>query len=54
MPLVEVLARMEWEGVSIDLDWFRSLKARFEAERRAVEREIYEIAGTEFNDRPLD
>ena len=49
MPLVEVLARMEWEGVSIDLDWFRSLKTRFEAERRAVEREIYEIAGTEFN-----
>ena len=49
MPLVEVLARMEWEGVSIDLDWFRSLKARFEAERQSVEREIYEIAGTEFN-----
>jgi DNA polymerase-1 len=49
MPLVDVLARMEWEGVSIDLDWFRSLKTRFEAERRSVEREIYEIAGAEFN-----
>src|SRR5919108_4137280 len=49
MPLVEVLARMEWEGVSIDLDWFRSLKERFEVERRSVEREIYEIAGAEFN-----
>ena len=49
MPLVEVLARMEWEGISIDLEWFRSLKTRFQAERQAVEREIYEIAGTEFN-----
>jgi DNA polymerase-1 len=49
MPLVEVLARMETEGVSIDLKWFRSLKERFTGEREAVEREIYEIAGTEFN-----
>ena len=49
MPLVEVLARMESEGVSIDLKWFRSLKERFKAERQAVEREIHEIAGMEFN-----
>jgi DNA polymerase I len=49
MPLVDVLARMEWEGVSIDVEWFRSLKARFAAEREAVEREIYGIAGMEFN-----
>ena len=49
MPLVEVLARMESEGVSIDLKWFRSLKERFKAERQAVELEIYQIAGTEFN-----
>ena len=49
MPLVEVLARMESAGVSIDLKWFRSLKERFKAERQAVEREIHEIAGTEFN-----
>ena len=49
MPLVEVLARMESEGVAIDLKWFRSLKERFKAERQAVERDIYQIAGTEFN-----
>ena len=49
MPLVEVLARMESEGISIDLEWFRSLKERFKAERQAVEREIYELAGMEFN-----
>ncbi|MGQ0712622.1 MAG: DNA polymerase I [Gemmatimonadaceae bacterium] len=49
MPLVQVLARMEQEGVSIDTEWFRSLKERFQAERKAVEREIYEVAGVEFN-----
>jgi DNA polymerase-1 len=49
MPLVDVLARMEWEGVSIDVEWFRSLKTRFKAERESVEREIYELAGMEFN-----
>jgi DNA polymerase-1 len=49
MPLVEVLARVETAGVSIDLGWFRSLKARFATERESVEREIYEIAGMEFN-----
>src|SRR6185312_5929423 len=29
--------------------WFASLKQRFQAEREAVERQIYETAGTEFN-----
>jgi DNA polymerase-1 len=49
MPLVGVLAEMEWRGVSIDLAWFASLKQRFQAERQNVERQIYESAGTEFN-----
>jgi DNA polymerase-1 len=49
MPLVNVLAEMEWTGVAIDDDWFKSLKVRFERERKAVEQKIYETAGTEFN-----
>jgi DNA polymerase-1 len=49
MPLVEVLAEMEWAGVSIDREWFKSLKTRFQAERERVEKLIYEAAGTEFN-----
>jgi DNA polymerase-1 len=49
MPLIDVLARMESHGVSIDLTWFRSLKERFQREREAVERKIYEVAGMEFN-----
>ncbi|MEO6445385.1 MAG: DNA polymerase I, partial [Gemmatimonadaceae bacterium] len=49
MPLVEVLADMEWTGVSIDLAWFHSLKERFQRERERVEEEIYVEAGERFN-----
>lgn len=49
IPLVHVLARVEWTGISIDLPWFHSLKERFRREREAVERRIYEAAGMEFN-----
>ena len=49
IPLVDVLAEMEWTGIAIDLPWFASLKQRFKLEREAVERQIYEAAGTEFN-----
>ncbi|HUF64517.1 MAG TPA: DNA polymerase I [Gemmatimonadaceae bacterium] len=49
MPLVGVLAEMEWQGVAIDRAWFAELKERFAREREAVERQIYETAGTEFN-----
>ncbi|HST07519.1 MAG TPA: DNA polymerase I, partial [Gemmatimonadaceae bacterium] len=49
LPLIDVLAEMEWNGITIDLPWFASLKQRFQAEREAVERQIYETAGTEFN-----
>lgn len=49
MPLVNVLAEVEWTGITIDLPWFRSLKERFRAEREAVEEQIYDAAGTRFN-----
>ena len=49
LPLVNVLAEMEWTGIAIDLPWFASLKQRFQSGREAVERQIYETAGTGFN-----
>jgi DNA polymerase-1 len=49
LPLVEVLAEMEWHGIAVDVPWLHSLKARFARERAAVERAIYEAAGEEFN-----
>jgi DNA polymerase-1 len=49
LPLVTVLADMESAGITIDLPWFASLKERFARERGAVEQQIYDAAGEEFN-----
>jgi DNA polymerase-1 len=49
VPLIGVLADMEWAGITIDLHWFASLKERFARERGAVELQVYGAAGQEFN-----
>src|SRR5687768_1338556 len=49
MPLMPVLADMEWEGVSIDVEGFATLKRRFESERKRLEAEIHAAAGQTFN-----
>ena len=49
VPLVDVLARMEWCGVAIDTSHFAALKERFRRERERLEGEIYEAAGERFN-----
>jgi DNA polymerase I len=49
IPLVGVLADLEWEGIEIDRVLFASLKERFARERQRVEQEIYVSAGGEFN-----
>ncbi|WP_396213394.1 DNA polymerase I [Gemmatimonas sp.] len=49
VPLVSVLADMEYDGIAINLPWFESLKTRFKAERERVEQAIYAEAGKEFN-----
>ncbi len=49
IPLIDVLADMEWAGIAINREWFASLKERFARERQRVEQEIYVSAGTEFN-----
>ena len=49
VPLIGVLAEVEWTGIAIDVPWFHSLKERFRRERQNVEQQIYAAAGTEFN-----
>jgi DNA polymerase-1 len=49
LPLVDVLAEMEWTGIAIDVPWFHSLKTRFEAARLDLERQIHTEAGETFN-----
>jgi DNA polymerase-1 len=49
MPLVPVLTRMEQAGVKIDVPALANMSVDLEREIRAKEKEIHEVAGTEFN-----
>jgi DNA polymerase I len=49
LPLVPVLARMEQAGVKIDCDALAGMSTRLERDCRAKEKEIWELAGFEFN-----
>ena len=49
MPLLPVLAEMEWAGIRIDEGYFAELHQRFTAQLRELEGEIHRAAGEEFN-----
>ena len=49
IPLLEVLAEMEWNGIRIDGPFFAELDRRLTGELRSVEAEIHAEAGVEFN-----
>ncbi|MDQ3224687.1 MAG: DNA polymerase I [Gemmatimonadota bacterium] len=49
MPLLEVLADMEWEGITIDLTVFRRLSGELGTDLRRLELEIVRVAGTDLN-----
>lgn len=49
MPLVAVLADMEYEGVSIDRGALKELSEELRTKIAETEKRIYEIAGREFN-----
>ncbi len=48
-PLTPVLARMEIQGVAIDVALLKEMSVRMEKDLRALERRIWEEAGEEFN-----
>ncbi|MCX8125198.1 MAG: DNA polymerase I [Spirochaetes bacterium] len=49
MPLVTVLAYMEYYGVKIDLDHFESLSKELSNKISETEKKIYSLAGVQFN-----
>lgn len=49
LPLVEVLAEIEYNGFKIDGGLLRSMGAKFAAQLETLEKEIYAAAGREFN-----
>ncbi len=49
LPLIPVLAEMEWAGVKLDLELLKKLSAELAAELKIREEEIHRLAGEEFN-----
>lgn len=49
MPLVSVLAHMEFEGVKLDEETLKWMSEALRKDSEKVQAEIYKIAGTEFN-----
>jgi DNA polymerase-1 len=49
LPLIGVLADMEWRGVRIDLERLGEISRGFARELAELEQAIYRAAGTEFN-----
>ncbi len=48
-PLVRVLVEMEYEGIRLDSEALRQLSAQLGEQMQALERRIYDLAGTVFN-----
>jgi DNA polymerase-1 len=49
IPLVEVLAAMEKEGINLDVPFLNSLSTDLATESAVLEQKIYEVAGETFN-----
>lgn len=49
MPLIDVLAEMEFNGIQVDRARLQELDAHFTQRVAELQKEIYEIAGQEFN-----
>ena len=49
IPLIEVLASMEREGIRLDVDFLNSMSKEMDIEIKELEQKIYETAGEKFN-----
>jgi len=49
IPLIPVLAAMEMEGIGLDKDFLSKMSLKLESDLQALEKEIYQAVGYEFN-----
>ena len=49
IPLINVLAEMEFSGIQVDLEGLKRLRDRLESEVSNVRKKIHQLAGQEFN-----
>ncbi len=49
MPLVPVLAELEWQGIIIDTEFLRKLSESYKKRIEGITAEVWKLAGKEFN-----
>lgn len=49
LPLIEVLARMELEGITLDVNFYKTLESEFSNETEKIELEVETLAGHPIN-----
>src|SRR6202035_3161123 len=49
MPIAEILAKMETDGIAVDPEALQTISREFATQIERLERECYELAGREFN-----
>ena len=48
-PMVKLLSKLEFNGIKVDDIYLKKLSKNFEEKLKKIEKEIYSIAGKEFN-----
>ncbi len=48
-PMVPILAKLEFNGIKVDDLYLKKLSKNFEGKLKKIEKEVYKIAGKEFN-----
>jgi DNA polymerase-1 len=48
-PMVKLLSKLEFNGIKVDADHLKKLSKRFEKKLKKIEKDIYALAGREFN-----
>ena len=48
-PMVKLLSKLEFNGIKVDASYLKKLSTKFETKLRKMEKNIYSLAGREFN-----
>jgi DNA polymerase-1 len=48
-PMVKLLSKLEFNGIKVDVSYLKKLSLKFEKKLKKIEKDIYLIAGREFN-----
>ena len=48
-PMVKILAKLEFNGIKVDANYLKKLSAQFEKKLKKIEKDIFTVAGKEFN-----